>query len=100
MEKVDHKNHYLIFLRQDDFSRFEPKNKNFTKVLADYSWYSLDEQTRFLLALVKERLDLYYVPHFNIPVLYPRRIVTAIPDMTMHTYSTEKSGRSLSRFTI
>ncbi len=90
LEKVDHKNHYLIFLRQDNFSMFEPKNKNFTKVLADHSWYSLDEQTRFLLALVKEKLDLYYVPHFNIPILYPGKIVTAIPDMTMHTYSTEK----------
>jgi glycosyltransferase involved in cell wall biosynthesis len=35
-------------------------------------------------------LDLFYVPHFNIPVLYPGKLVTAIPDLIMHTFSTEK----------
>jgi len=90
LEKVDNKNEYIIFLCRDNFDSYKPKNKNFKKVLADYKWYSVDEQTLFLFSVLKQKLDLYYVPHFNIPVFYPGKIVTAIPDMTMHTYSTEK----------
>lgn len=90
LEKVDKENEYVIFLKKDNFDQYIPDNDKFKKVLADHNWYSFDEQTRFLLKVIREELDLYYVPHFNIPVFYPGKIVTAIPDMTMHTYSTEK----------
>jgi len=90
LEKVDLKNKYVVFLCKDNIDSYKPENRNFKKVLADYKWYSIDEQTKYLFSVVKHKLDLYYVPHFNIPVFYPGKIVTAIPDMTMHTYSTEK----------
>jgi len=90
LEKVDTKNEYVVFLCKDNIDLYKPDNKNFKKVLADYKWYSIDEQTKYLFSVLKQKLDLYYVPHFNIPILYPGKIVTAIPDMTMHTYSTEK----------
>lgn len=90
LEKVDDENKYIIFLNENGYKLYTPKNKNFEKVLADYSWYSFEEQIGFLFTILKQKLDLYYVPHFNIPILYPGKIVTAIPDMTMHTYSTEK----------
>lgn len=90
LEKVDKKNEYVIFLTQEGYDSYHPENQNFKKVLADYMWYSFSEQTTFLFKILKKKLDLYYVPHFNIPILYPKKIVTAIPDMTMHTYSTEK----------
>jgi glycosyltransferase involved in cell wall biosynthesis len=90
LEKVDKKNEYIIFLRTEGFNKYIPKNPNFKKVLAEHMWYSWDEQTRFLWKVLRQNLDLYYVPHFNIPVLYPKKIVTAIPDMIMHTFSTEE----------
>lgn len=90
LEKVDKKNEYIIFMGEEGYKTYKPENKNFKKVLANYAWYSFAEQTSFLVSVLKEKLGLYYVPHFNIPVLYPRKIVTAIPDMTMHTYSTER----------
>jgi glycosyltransferase involved in cell wall biosynthesis len=90
LEKVDHTNKYYIFLRKKGFDSYLPHNPNFVKVLAPYTWYSFQEQTSFLLKLLKYRLDLFYVPHFNIPVLYPGKMVTAIPDIIMHTFSTEK----------
>ncbi|MFC1722137.1 glycosyltransferase family 4 protein [Patescibacteria group bacterium] len=91
LEKVDSENEYVIFLEKEGFKNYHPKSKNFKKVLANYSWYSFEEQTSFLLTVVRQKLDLYYVPHFNIPVLYPGKIVTAIPDMTMHKHSTRFS---------
>ncbi len=90
LEKVDNVNSYFILLKKDNFEDYIPSNPNFTKVLADYPWYSWAEQTSFLFKILSLNLDLYYVPHFNIPVLYPKKIVTAIPDMIMHTFSTEK----------
>ncbi|MFC1756061.1 glycosyltransferase family 4 protein [Patescibacteria group bacterium] len=90
LEKVDKENDYIIFMGEEGFETYTPKNENFKKVLADYAWYSFAEQTTYLASVLRQKLDLYYVPHFNIPVLYPKKIVTAIPDMTMHTYSTEK----------
>jgi len=90
LEKIDLKNEYLVFLKKEGFEAYFPKNKNFKKILANYNWYSFDEQIRFLFKIVFSKLDLFYTPHFNFPILYPGKIVSAIPDMTMHTFSTEK----------
>ena len=90
LENLDTKNNYVIFLREKGFDSYQPHNLNFKKVLADYHWYTFEEQLGYLRVLLEEKLDLYYVPHFNIPVLYPKKLVTAIPDLIMHTYSTER----------
>lgn len=90
LEKVDKVNKYFVLLRKDNFDSYINENPNFEKVLADYPWYSWSEQTLFLYKILKLNLDLFYVPHFNAPIFYPGRLVTAIPDMIMHTFSTEK----------
>ncbi len=89
LEQVDLENEYIVFLRPRGFDAYKPQNPNFKKVLADYKWYTWSEQIPFLFLLLKFNLDLFYVPHFNIPVLYPKKIVTAIPDIIMHSFSTE-----------
>jgi len=90
LEKLDTKNEYIIFLTSNGMKQYHPKNPRFTKIEANYTWYSFEEQTKLLFKVLSQNLDIYYVPHFNIPIFYPKRIVTAIPDMTMHKYSTEK----------
>jgi glycosyltransferase involved in cell wall biosynthesis len=90
LEKIDRENEYLVFLRKKGFDTYQPSNKNFKKVLAEYIWYSWGEQLGFLLLLIKSKLNLLYVPHFNIPVLFPGKLVTAIPDITMHSFSTDR----------
>ena len=90
LEKIDQINRYIVFLRKAGFEQYTPSNPNFVKVLADYKWYTFDEQIRFLISIYKQKIDLLYVPHFNIPVLYVGKLVTAIPDIIMHTFSTEE----------
>src|SRR4030042_6802683 len=97
LEEIDHGNKYKVFLRKTGFENYHPKNPNFQKIMANYKWYSWEEQTGFLLTLLCENLDLLYVPHFNIPVLYPGKLITAIPDIIMHTFSTE-DGTTLPKF--
>jgi glycosyltransferase involved in cell wall biosynthesis len=89
LEKADTKNDYIVLMRQKGMDQYTPQNSNFKKVSADYPWYSWAEQTAFLWVVMKQKADLLYVPHFNIPVLYPKKIVTAIPDIIMHNFSTE-----------
>ncbi|NEX13044.1 MAG: hypothetical protein C1942_10265, partial [Prosthecochloris sp.] len=47
LEKIDSQNEYFIFLRQENFDLYQPQNKNFHKILADYRWYSFKEQIFF-----------------------------------------------------
>ena len=97
LEKVDTANEYVIYLRPKGFEQYKPSSSNFRKVLADYKWYSWQEQVGFLFKILKDRPDIFYVPHFNIPVLYPGKLVTAIPDIIMHSFSTER-GTTLPKF--
>ncbi|MBD3366388.1 glycosyltransferase [candidate division WWE3 bacterium] len=101
LEKADTKNKYLIFLRKKGFESYTPQNSNFKKVPAHYKWYSFEEQTTYLIKLLKYKPDLYYVPHFNVPILYPGTLVTAIPDIIMHKFSTNRATTHTSvRFLI
>lgn len=88
LEKQDTTNIYYVFLTDKEFDAYQPSSPRFKKVRANYPWYSWQEQLIFPWTLYSYKLDLLYVPHFNIPVLYAKKIVTAIPDLIMHTYST------------
>lgn len=87
LENQDFANTYYVFLRDRNFELYIPKNPKFHKVRSEYSWYSFKEQIFYFLQLLSYHLDLFYVPHFSIPVLYPGKLVSAIPDLIMHTYS-------------
>jgi glycosyltransferase involved in cell wall biosynthesis len=88
---VDKENEYIVFMKKEIFDTYEFTNPNFKKVLANYPWYSWTEQILFLLKILVYRPHLLYVPHFNIPVLYPGKLVTAIPDLIMSDYTTTAS---------
>jgi len=81
LEELDKNNEYTIFLRRQNFDLYEPKNKNFKKILADARWYSLKEQIILPFIFSSQKLDLLHIPHFNIPVFYPGKIVVTIHDL-------------------
>ncbi len=89
LEQIDPVNEYYIFMQKRNIDLYVPQNPHFKKVLADFKWYSFEEQIFFLTQLLVFSPDLLYVPHFNVPVLYPGALVSAIPDIIMHTFSTE-----------
>ncbi len=86
LEKNDTTNEYIIFLKQDNWNAFEPKNKNFKKVFADIAWYSLTEQLQFPKIIQKEKIDRMHFPHFNVPFLYRGSFVVTIHDLIMFHY--------------
>jgi glycosyltransferase involved in cell wall biosynthesis len=97
LEKIDHKNSYVVFLRKENFDEYTPNNINFKKELADYRWYSFAEQLLFPLLLFKKNLDLVHFPHFNVPLLYRRKFVMTVHDLILLHFPTLR-GTTLSPF--
>jgi len=58
LEKNDQNNDYVIFLRQENFEEYQPKNPRFKKILADIPWYGWQEQILLPRILKKENCDL------------------------------------------
>src|SRR3990172_10826079 len=73
LEKLDHGNQYVIFLRKENFNIYQPRSKNFSKVLADVPWYGVKEQVILPGIFNAQKLDLLHVPHFNAPIFYGGR---------------------------
>jgi glycosyltransferase involved in cell wall biosynthesis len=88
LEKIDNENQYVIFLRKENFDEYQPKNKNFQKVLADYQWYTFSEQIKMPRLLNKFELDLVHFPHFNVPFLYRKKFVVTIHDLILIHFPT------------
>lgn len=74
---------YIIFLRRENYDLYTPHSPRFRKVRADVPWYSLKEQWLLPWIFFKERCDLLHVPHFNVPLLYPGRIIITIHDVIL-----------------
>ena len=92
LEKVSASdNRYFIFLRQENFDEYQPKNQNFQKVLADYRWYSFSEQLNMPRILNKCNLDLVHFPHFNVPLLYRKKFIITIHDLILLHFPTTKN---------
>ncbi len=79
---------FFIFLRKENFDRYVPKNAQFTKVLADYPWYTFREQLFLPFLLYRYTLDLVHFPHFNVPILYRKPFVVTIHDLILFHFPT------------
>ena len=95
LQKIDTKNQYLIFLKKENWQNVKISSKNFDKILADVSWYSLEEQLKMGSIFKSSNLDLVHVPHFNVPIFYSGKFIVTIHDLIHHhfpqTVSTTKN---------
>ncbi len=53
-------------------------------VIAPIRHYSFKEQLVWPQVLAKEALSLLHVPHFNVPLIYPGKLVVTIHDLLWH----------------
>lgn len=93
LETIDSENQYVVFLRKENFDEYQPFNKNFTKVLADYRWYSFAEQLFYPRLLNSYKFDLMHFPHFNVPLLYRRTFVLTIHDLILVHFPTLRATK-------
>ena len=88
LEKIDTNNQYYIFLREENFNKITLRNPNFTKVKANFKWYTLKEQILFPSILNKYNLDLVHFPHFNVPIFYKKPFIVTVHDLIVLKFPT------------
>ncbi|MCH7492260.1 glycosyltransferase family 4 protein [Patescibacteria group bacterium] len=91
LEKVDDQNEYVIFLRKENWEDYQPINSRFTKVLADYRWYTIVEQFFMPIVIWRHRVDIMHFTHFNVPFLYFGKFVVTIHDLILIKYPTARA---------
>ncbi|MAF14182.1 MAG: hypothetical protein CMI53_04825 [Parcubacteria group bacterium] len=94
---IDQKNKYFLFMNEPGFSKFQPPSQNVKKIKVDIPWYSYTEQLKFPKILLSQKLDLVHFPHFNVPILYPKKFITTIHDITPKFFPGPKVKKSLTR---
>ena len=93
LQRIEKKDiNFYIYLSEDDFKRVNFINKNFIKRKADFHWHSLDEQTRFLRLLNQDNLDLMHFTYFSYPLLYQKKFISTIHDLTPLLFKTGKAS--------
>mgnify|MGYP001619691554 CR=1 FL=1 len=87
---IDTKNEYVLFFNEPEYTNFKLPNKRFTKINASAKHYSLAEQTLFLRKLYQAKLDLMHFTHFNAPILYKKKSIVTIHDLTLSFFPGNK----------
>lgn len=91
-ESSKFKHELFVFFRKNEFTTIEFESPKIKKKLADVSWHSLSEQTKFLKILKKESLDLVHFPYFSFPVFYNKPYVMTIHDLIINRFPTGKAS--------
>ncbi|MBU0649106.1 glycosyltransferase family 4 protein [Patescibacteria group bacterium] len=90
LQKLDHENEYVLFLRKSNWEEFK-ETPNFKKVMADYHWYTLEEQIKMPQKVRAEKLDLMHYPHFNVPIMARTRFIMTIHDLILLEHPTTRA---------
>lgn len=92
LQDIDTTNTYTILVPTKDLGFFKPHARNFTVKAADFKNYSLAEQLGFKKFLDNLKPDLVHFCMPQQPVLFKRRRVTTVHDLTLlKTYNSDKN---------
>lgn len=91
LQKLDKNNEYYILHLKTEYDRLAYHTKNFHKVLADFKWYTLQEQIRLPRILKRINADLVHFPHFNVSYLYRGKFLVTIHDMIHKHYQMRRA---------
>ncbi len=86
--KIDKKNSYIVFT---NFPVPLPNNRWKNRVV-HVPWHSLAEQVMMPFFLYQERLDLFHIPYFNVPIFYFGKFIVTIHDLTILHFDTGKAS--------
>ncbi len=93
LQLIDKKNRYTLLLTSEDYEKLIFP-KNFTKILANFKWYSIKEQIELPKILNNLKPDLVHFPHFNVPIFYTGKFVVTIHDL-IHQHFQMKRATTL-----
>ncbi|MDB5181485.1 MAG: glycosyl transferase family 1 [Candidatus Saccharibacteria bacterium] len=73
---------YYVLLKPKDMDSWDPKSKRFTKVASPYKEFTFAEQIGLAIQLYRLKPDLVHFGMTQQPILYLRKAVTTIHDLT------------------
>lgn len=84
---------FTLFLGEKEYQTFTPPKNHkgkIQKILAPEKIYSAAEQTTFLAKIMEAEGDLIWFPHFNVPLLCPKKFVVTVHDLTLSKFPGKK----------
>jgi glycosyltransferase involved in cell wall biosynthesis len=94
LQDLDTENHYYILLNRDGFEQWQPKAKNFEKVLADYSLYGTDGQFKLARLIKKLKPDLVHYTFQQSSLIYKGKFVITVHDLTQLRFKNTSKNKA------
>src|SRR5687768_17175203 len=91
-ELTKHPNIQFVLFVRSKSEDWIPRSSSVTVVEAPIPHYSLQEQVALPALIRAQKLDLYFAPHFNVPLSLPCPFVATIHDLILHRFPNEASG--------
>ena len=89
---TDRKWKIFIFIKDKKQTLLIPPSKNYEIRIAPFHWHTIDEQISFLVRLHNETLDLMHFTYFSYPVLYKKKFISTIHDVTPLYFKTGRAS--------
>lgn len=83
---------FYLYLLKRDFQSIKINQKNFIKREADFQWHSFSEQLGFFKTILSDNLDLMHFTYFSHPILYKKKFISTIHDLTYLLYPTGRAS--------
>lgn len=90
LSKTDTKNEYVLFVLSKDVNSISLPS-NFKLIETNVRWYTFAEQFKMPFYYYREKLDILWYPNINVSILYLKRFVVTIHDLTV---TKMKTGRA------
>lgn len=95
---TDRGHRYVVLLKPKDMDGWTPKSKRFSKVACRYKEFTFAEQLGFAWQLYKLRADLVHFPMVQQPILYQRKVITTMQDLTTLRFTNPTKNKYVFRF--
>jgi glycosyltransferase involved in cell wall biosynthesis len=82
LQKIDNEHEYYVLLKPQDMDGWVPSNPRFHKVASPYKEFTFAEQLAFGWQLYRLRVDLMHFAVTHQPILYFKKSVTTMHDLT------------------
>jgi glycosyltransferase involved in cell wall biosynthesis len=83
---------FYIYLMPNDYNNLSFKNKNIIKRMVNHRWHTIGEQVGFAIKLYYDNLDLMHFTYFSYPILYLKKFVATVHDVTPLLFKTGKAS--------
>lgn len=83
---------FCLYMLPQDIKKLPPLPSNFKIRETTSLWHTLSEQIDFLQILNQDNLDLMHFTYFGYPILYKRKFIATIHDLTPLLFKTGKAS--------